>query len=311
MTIQEGLKKYHKIEIELLLAHILKKPKEFVFMNPEYNLSTYQLTRLSTLIKRRMAGEPMAYILGYKDFYGLRFRVNKDVLVPRPETEWVVGRLRSLFSWQGEDVSSAAERQIRSKQQDKLSSPHLRLFSSRRRGSNAPIKILDIGSGSGAIIISLAKELPTHNSQLATFFASDISPAALKVAKQNAAHHGVKIKFMKSDLLKNIKFNPDIIIANLPYGWYGVKNRFSSVKDGLKFEPQKALYAKEKGLLEIRRLLEQIAQRRNQPKFIYLEFDPRQKADLSRLIKKYLPKGEIKFHKDFNNLWRYAEIEIK
>ena len=244
-------------------------------MNGENRLTRRQADGLTRMVKRRMAGEPMAYILGYKDFWGLRFKVNKDVLVPRPETEWVVERVMNY----------------------------------ELRSMNGDIRILDIGTGSGAIIISLAKELVTRNSSPITLFASDISPAALKVAKANAKAHKVKIKFIKSDLLKNIKINPDVIIANLPYGWHGVKNRFSSVKDGLKFEPQKALYTKEKGLFEIRRLLQQIAQRKHQPKLIYLEFDPRQKADLNRLIKKYLPKGEIKFHKDFNNFWRYVEIK--
>ena len=131
------------------------------------------------------------------------------------------------------------------------------------------------------------------------------------MAKGNAKTHKVKvkIKFIKSDLLKNIKEDFDIIVANLPYGWHGVKNRFSSVKDGLKFEPQQALYTKEKGLMEIRRLLEQISLRKYQPKLIYLEFDPRQKVDLSKLIKKYFPTRKLKFYKDFNNFWRYIEIK--
>jgi len=99
MTIKEALKEYHKIEIELLLAHVLKKPKEFLYLYPERSLSAYQLISLSALIKRRMWGEPIAYILGYKDFCGLRFKVNKNVLVPRPETEGladlVFAKLRS------------------------------------------------------------------------------------------------------------------------------------------------------------------------------------------------------------------------
>ena len=198
-------------------------------MNPERELTSRQIDKLTSLAKRRMAGEPMAYILGYKDFYGLRFKVNKDVLIPRPETEMVIERLKDL----------------------------------KFKDWGHPVSILDVGTGSGAIAISLAKNFSIRNSQFA-IYASDISSAALKVAKGNAKTHKVKvkIKFIKSDLLKNIKEDFDIIVANLPYGWHGVKNRFSSVKDGLKFEPQQALYTKEKGLMEIRRLLEQISLRK-------------------------------------------------
>jgi release factor glutamine methyltransferase len=274
LKIQKILKKYSSVETELLLSHVLGKSREFLYMESARQLSVGQLVSLQKLIKRRENGEPVAYILGYKDFYGLRFKVNKSVLIPRPETEWVVER--------------------------KVESEKLKVKSKA-------LRVLDVGTGSGCIAISIAKQLSADSCQLT---ASDVSAAALKVAKQNAKLHKVKIKFVKSDLLKNIKGDFDIIIANLPYGWHGVKNRFSSVKDGLKFEPQRALYTKEKGLFEIRRLLEQITQKKQQPKLVYLEFDPRQKADLQSLIKKYLPKGKVKFYKDFNNFWRYAEIKI-
>lgn len=96
MSIGEFLKKYPKIETELLLAHVLRKPKEFVFINGNYKLTRIQADKLSQMIKRRMRGEPIAYLLGYKDFYGLRFKVNKDVLIPRPETEWVVEKISNF-----------------------------------------------------------------------------------------------------------------------------------------------------------------------------------------------------------------------
>lgn len=291
MTIRQALKKYQKIEIDLLLAHVLGGSKEFVFLNLETSLSAHQLIRLSALARRRQNGEPMAYLLGYKDFYGLRFKVNKHVLIPRPETEWVVNQVKSL-----------------------------KLKVERRQ----PLKILDIGTGSGCISISLAREFKNKNLKF-KITASDISTAALKVAKQNAkaillpssdrhihtSTYECDITFIKSDLLNNIKFVPNIIIANLPYGWHGVKNRFSSVKDGLKFEPKEALFTKEKGLFQIRRLLQQIKSLPTSPELIYLEFDPRQKTELKKLIKKYLPKASIIFYRDQRHLWRYAEIFVE
>jgi release factor glutamine methyltransferase len=322
MTIKEALKKYHKIEIELLLAHVLKKPKEFVFMHGEDELSSYKVIKLSSLIRRRLKGEPMAYILGYKDFYGLRFKVNRDVLIPRPETEMVVdlvlARLRSSPLLRGDALSSINEGQ-RGCSNTKLKQPLPDPLLKRRGGlRDSPIKILDLGTGSGNIIITLANTICSEgNPRKVEFWASDVSKKALRVARQNAkillsqnSHTPVygRIRFVKSDLLKNIKGNFDIIVANLPYGWTEWKNNSSAQTVGLKFEPKRALFAKEKGLMVIRKLLVQIAELKYQPKLVYLEFDPRQKAQLSKLIKKSLPGLKINFYKDYNNFWRYVEI---
>jgi release factor glutamine methyltransferase len=282
----------------------------------------------------------MAYILGYKDFMGLRFKVNCNVLIPRPETEMVVdlvtAKLRLARRSLGEGGSSppkiggvAAVRQAgRYDTADSTTSPRLTGYSSysRRRSSAViPSKILDIGTGSGCIIISLAKTLtpaplPSNFAKASSdlrkgegklqFYASDISSAALKIAKQNAKKHHAKIKFTQSDLLKNIKGDFDIIIANLPYGWSEWENNSSAQTIGLKFEPKQALFTSENGLYFIRRLLNQIAAKKQKPKLVYLEFDPRQKLELSKLIKKFLPGFKAKFYKDYNNLWRWAEIKL-
>ncbi len=257
-------------------------------MHPQKRLSAYQLTRLSALARRRQNGEPMAYLLGYKDFYGLRFKVNKYVLIPRPETEMVVDQVKSL----------------------KL-----------KVESREPIKILDIGTGSGCIAISLARQFKIQDSRF-KIYASDISAKALKVAKENAkillspprkdhihtSTYECGVTFIKSDLLENIKFVPDVIIANLPYGWKQWKNNATAATVGLKFEPKEALFTKENGLYEIKRLLKQIAQMPKKPSLVYLEFDPRQKTELNKQIKKYLPKASIIFHRDLNKFWRNVEI---
>jgi release factor glutamine methyltransferase len=325
MSIGDLFKKYYKIEIELLLANVLKKPKEFLFMNPGVRLTRIQTNRLTRMAQRRLRGEPMAYILGYKDFYGLRFKVNKNVLIPRPETEMVIdlvsAKLRSSPLLRG-DVPSASEGQ-RGRSNRELTQPLPGPLLRRRGGfRGVSINILDVGTGSGCIAITIAKQLRIANCEL-KITAADISSAALKVAKQNAKiilakhyHTTVydsvwpKIKFVKSDLLKNINCDFDIIIANLPYGWSEWKNNSSAQTVGLKFEPRRALFTKEKGLMTIRRLLNQIADKKHKPKLMYLEFDPRQKTELSKLIKKSLPGSKVKFHKDYNNLWRWAEISL-
>jgi len=299
VTIKETLKKHQNIEVELLLPHILKKPKEFLFLFPAHELTRKQSDELSRMVKRRQKGEPVAYILGYKDFMGLRFDVNKDVLIPRPETEILVEKVVS---------ACLAGRQAKC------------------LVKNQKNKILDLGTGSGCIIISLAKMLPGEGFK---FYGSDVSKKALKVAASNAKSHNVKIKFIHSDILQNVGMNFDIVIANLPYlpseaslssialregwmakegGWLEWKNSTSAETVGLKFEPKGALFTKDKGLFLIKRLLMEIAELETKPKYIFLEFDPRQKKDLHQLIKKYLPGADIKFYRDLNNFWRCARI---
>jgi len=294
MKIKEALQKHSSIEIDLLLSYILGKPKEFLYINQDNNLTIKQLNRLQRLIKRRLKGEPMAYILGYKDFYGLRFKVNRDVLVPRPETELM--------------VEKTIER--------------LKNLKIKRLGRK--IRILDIGTGSGCVIISIAKALSAkHIAQMVELYASDISQKALNLARKNFKHiikqnfhttqyesFAAKVKFMRSDLLGNVKIDPDIVVANLPYGWRDWKNQSLKETKGLKFEPKQALFTKDHGLYQINRLLYQIAQRKVRPKIVLLEFDPRQKAELTKSIKKYLPEAETKFFKDYGGFWRLAEIMI-
>src|SRR3989344_4348414 len=97
MTIKDVIKKHNKIEIELLFSHLLGKSKEFLYLFPAHELTRIQANRLTQMVRRREKGEPIAYILGYKDFMGLRFKVNRDVLIPRPETEWLVERVLSVI----------------------------------------------------------------------------------------------------------------------------------------------------------------------------------------------------------------------
>lgn len=150
MTIHQALRTYKNVEIDLLLVHVLKQPKEFLYLNPKATLTKQQTAALAALVARRKKGEPVAYIVGYKYFYGLKFKINKNVLTPRPETEWLVEH---------------ALNRIKNKK------PHL--------------AVLDVGTGSGCVAISLAHSLVTyHLSLVTTITASDVSSTALKVAEQ-------------------------------------------------------------------------------------------------------------------------------
>jgi len=287
MTVEEALKKYNYVEIDLLLSDVLKKSREFLFMHPGFKLSNHNVKKLLSYISRRKKGEPAAYILGYKDFMGIRFKVNKNVLIPRPETEGLVELV-------------IANRQSAVKQSKRSPQP----FGSR----DDRISILDIGTGSGNIIISLATVLSKQYSvNRIKFYASDISKKALSVARANARKHHVKIKFIYSNILKNIRILPDIIVANLPYV---PAQDYRRLKQNLKYEPKRAIFARNNGLALIEKLLKQILQLEKHPLLIFLEFDPRQKAQLSKLIKKYLSGAGVKFHRDLSGRWRYVTVRI-
>lgn len=297
MTIKQILAKYKDLEIEILLSAVLSKPREFLYLNGENRLTRRQIDRLTRMVKQRLKGEPIAYVVGYKDFMGLRVKVNKHTLIPRPETEEMVERVLNVV--QGRALLSGRQ-----------------ATGLRYKGT---MKVLDVGTGTGCIAISLAKYLKISNIQY-QISASDISLQALKNARQNAKKilgknfHTteyrsilpLRVKFIKSDLLENVKGNFDVIVANLPYV---PDTDYKKLKNNLKFEPKNAIFAKENGLEIIVKLLNQIASLKYQPKFIYLEFDPRQKIELSKLIKKTLPFYKAEFFKDLNNFWRFVEIK--
>jgi release factor glutamine methyltransferase len=276
LTINNALKIYSSIETDLLLSHILGQPQEFLFLHPEKELSITQEKRLHRLVERRLRGEPMAYVLGYKYSYGLKFLVDKNVLIPRPETEWLVDRAVSIAK------------------------THL-------KGKGA-IKIIDVGTGSGCIAVSLAKTLNKDRENLnrIKITATDISAKALAVAKHNAKLHKVRVKFVKSDLLKSVSGQFDLIIANLPYV---PRSDYRKLKDNLKYEPRLTL-VDESGKFDLyRQLFNQIKTRADKGARVLLEIDPTAKPYLSAyLIKAGL--NQIKFFKDYQGLWRFAEAAL-
>ncbi len=197
---------------------------------------------------------PQAYTKGTQDFYGRDFLVTKDVLIPRPETEQLIDAVLNLAG--------------------KSYLPGVKP-SPRKLPPNSTI--LDVGTGSGCIAITIAKELPD-----AKVTATDISKQAIKIAKKNAALHDVTISFIISHLLKKVNFTPDIIVANLPYvnkDWDWLD------KKSLSHEPKKALYAKDHGLALIKELIDTA-----NSKYLILEADPSQHQE----IIKYAAKKDFK-----------------
>ena len=222
---------------------------------------------------KRLRGWPIAYLTNQKEFYGLNFYVDQRVLIPRPETELLVEEVIKLLKATSYFLKAA---------------------------------ITDIGTGSGCIAVTLKKQLPK-----AKVLAIDVSKTALAVAKYNAKKHKTKIKFYQGSLLSPIKNKKiDVIVANLPYGWPEWKNNTSAETKGLKFEPAKSLFTKEKGLYLYRQLFSQTAKLKNKPKLIFVEFDPRQKTALQNIIKKNLPEAKLEIKKDLAGLNRLLIVTI-
>lgn len=272
------------LDREILLSLALKKSKEYILAHPEKKLAKGQIAKLKKYIKRRSAGEPIAYITGQKEFFGLDFGVNKNVLIPRPETELLV------------------ELAI-----NKIQNTRYRMRDT----------IIDVGTGSGNIIVSIAKNLPRKIQNKTNFFAADVSRSALRVARQNAQKHKVdkKIKFIQSDLLEyfpknKIKTKNILIVANLPYVSPAL---FKKNESNLCFEPKNALISPQRGLRHYKRLLKEIGNI-CEKRFVFrvsccAEISPEQKPQIGRIARKILPKAKIQFFKDLAGKWRIAMIE--
>src|SRR3989344_796852 len=263
----------HALDFELLKAHAIKKPKEFLYSHPEYRLSIWELLKLKYFIFLRQRGYCVAAITKHKEFYGLDFFVNKHMLIPRPDTELMV---------------TEAIEEI--KKTDK--------------------KILvDVGTGSSCIPISILKNLP----QPIQTYAIDISGQALKVAKKNAQSHGVKIQFFQGNLLEPIFKNHSllptsyslIITANLPYL---TEQQFQS-EPSIQREPKNALVAENNGLALYEELLQQIKLLPTPHNLLLLlEIDPSQTEVINKLITKYLPESKVEIKKDLGGLDRLVKI---
>lgn len=266
MHISSAQTKFSDIEIDLLLSHLLKKPREFLCLEPNFLLSKSMIDRLKVLVKKRRSGWPIAYLIGYKDFYGLSLKVSRATLIPRPETEWIISRSLQIIK------------------------------------SIPKPKIIDIGTGSGCIAISIAKHSPTANIK-----AVDLSKAALKIAKENATIHKVKIKFTIQNLLLNDRSKYDLIIANLPY----VKQTdYLKLKNQLSYEPKLALVDLKADFWLYDQLLCQAPKHLYPNGKILLEIDPSMKSKLIYWRKKKMPSASLRFTKDIQGLVRYCEISF-
>ena len=241
MNVKTWLKQNKDIKkANIVLATVLKRDPAWLVTHEDYEIDVKEQVKADAGVKNLREGMPMGYVMGAVEFYGNLLRITRDVLIPRPETELVV------------DLALEAVKKI----------------------DSTFLKILDIGTGSGCIAISLAKKLPK-----ARVYATDISPEALDLAMFNAKFNQAPVRFLPpTDLMRD--FNPhrgyDVVVANLPY----VNREWEWIDEkSLDYEPEIALYAEDEGLELIKELIDQIAERKID-KYLVLEADPCQHQNI-------------------------------
>jgi release factor glutamine methyltransferase len=252
--------------------------KTGLYTEPERSLTSAETKRLRHLLRRRLDREPAAYIVGQREFYGIDFYVDSHTLIPRPETELL--------------VETAVE------------------LAGRISGQGEQITIADIGTGCGAIAISLAMALPQ-----ARIYATDISALALKVAEVNCRRYGVsgQVELLQGNLMEPLPWAVDLIVANLPY----VKDReFVDLSAEIReYEPAIALAGGRDGLDKIRKMLEQIRRKGDihpggWPAHVLLEIGQGQAEMVSSLVGEYFPQASVELIPDLRGIERVAKIGL-
>ena len=237
-----------RLDAEVLLAEVLDKKRVDLYVDFDQPLQQEEIDRYRQLILKRKEGIPVAYLTGQQEFMSLDFKITADVLIPRPETEHLVEQTLEI-------IDKAYT------QQDK-------------------VKVVDVGTGSGAIIVSLAKLSAIELNALAI----DISADALKIAKKNALKHKVKgyIDFKQGDLLEVVSDKVDIIVSNPPYiSTDDMKN----LPQDVKHEPVLALEAGDGGLKYYQAIIKQARDCLNKAGFIIFEVGQNQADSVSQLLK--------------------------
>ncbi len=261
-----------RLDAQVLLAHVLNQNRSWLFAHHEYELSDGDCHRYADLITRRRRREPVAYLLGRKEFYGLEFVVDQRVLIPRPETELLVDLVLAQISDRGD----------------------------------RPVVVADVGTGSGAIAITVAVHAPE-----AKVYGTDISQDALDVAEENRKRLTPEAgpQFLEGDLLSPLPEPADVIVANLPYiadeEYSGLQ---SDVRD---YEPRVALKAGVEGLDLIERLLEQLPSKVQPRGAVLLEISPRQGEIVQKMAQDLRPKPSyVGLRRDYSGQVRMVTLEF-
>lgn len=265
-----------RVDAEILMSHAWKCDRILLYTRHKDEAPAAVREQMRALVKRRAQREPIAYLVGHKEFYSLRFAVSRDVLVPRPETETLVAEAIRFLQSRSEPLPSDADGDAASvpfgTEDDLRDQP---------TGGGCPNpKVADLGTGSGCIAVTLAKRCPT-----ATVDAVDLSPEAASLAERNASIHGVqdRVAVHVGDLfgpLGDRKY--DLIVSNPPYVR---SDEMPTLQEDVRdHEPTLALDGGRDGLNVLRRIVDGAAKRLNPGGSMMVELDPAQMADAERIL---------------------------
>lgn len=259
-----------RLDAEVLLAHVLGWKRAGLYARPEWDLTAEQQRAFRAFVERRRCREPVPYITGHREFYGLDFIVDRRVIIPRPETELLVERTL-------ETVASLGKSQL---------------------------LLTDIGTGSGIIAVSLALYLPD-----AIVYATDVCAEALEVAACNVARHHLshRVHLLLGDLVQPLPERVDIIVANLPY--VSAEHLACAPPDVIAYEPLVALDGGPDGLVQIRRLLTQAGRWLLAGGAILLEVGAGQGQEVIAFADQHYPDAKIELFQDYAGLDRIVRIQ--
>ncbi len=279
---------------EVLLAHTLGASRLDLYLRYDQPLNPEELARFKALVVRRRDGEPVAYLTGHREFWSLDFQVTPAVLIPRPETETLVAATIEV----AKDYGEGREGRITPSLAEKPSEP---APPTPYRGSLG----LEIGVGSGAVVVALAKELLEIN-----WIGVDLSAAALDVARDNARHHGVfdRVHLLQGDLVSALKPQAsfDLLVANLPYV---PRKMWETLPRDIKhFEPSEAFLAGEDGLDLIRPLIRQAHLYVKAGGWVLLEVGDRQAEKVAALFAETGAYESVETIKDFSGINRVVRV---
>lgn len=244
------------LDAEVLLAHCLSKNRSYLRAWPDRVPSEQQTQQFLALLVQREQGQPIAYLTGHREFWSRNFRVTADVLIPRPDSELLI------------ELSLA------------------------RLDSTRPCRIVDLGTGSGILAITLAAELP-----LAEVLACDISESALNIANTNAEQLNVRVQFLNSHWLEQVPGLFDLIVSNPPY----IADDDPHLQQGdVRFEPDSALVSTENGLRDLRLIAEQAREHLNPGGWLMVEHGYQQ-AEQTQTLFAALNYQQIQTHHDLAN----------
>ncbi|HUR17081.1 MAG TPA: peptide chain release factor N(5)-glutamine methyltransferase [Candidatus Limnocylindrales bacterium] len=271
-----------RLDAEVLLGHVLGFERATLLAHLDLALPPAQMSTFEGLIARRGTGEPVSYIRGFKEFYGLALAVDRRALIPRPETELVVNLALATIG--------------------------RRLTESARPAGTGPYRVWDVGTGSGAIVVALAVESRRHRYDSdVRFRATDASPDALAVAVENAVGHGVAdlIEFSVADLAHEAENGFDLVVANLPYV---PSADIPTLPVAASFEPVSALNGGPDGLDVIRRLAAQLPTVLVAGGTALLEIGAGQADAVRVFVEERLPGWSSEIHPDLANVPRVVEL---